>query len=175
MNYTFTSKNFKITDALSAKIAEKMSFLKRYFIVEDNTECHVNISEENGWHKIELMVFSKAGTLRSEQRERDLNIALDNALDKLEQQINRNKDRLNRRHKSALATAFIQTDTKTSEKDVVVRTKTIHPLPLELEEAILEMEMLGHTFFIYTDQESENTAVVYKRHDGGYGLIEIEE
>jgi len=175
MQFTFTSKNFKITDLLSNKIAEKMEFLKKYFIVDDNTECHVTITEENGIHKIELMVFSKAGILRCEEKDKDLNMALDIAISKLEKQISRNKERLNRRNKAALAETFIIDTFDIKSDDVVVRTKSISPDAMNLEDAILQMEMLGHSFFIYLDQESDQYAVVYKRNDGGYGLIEIEE
>ena len=175
MKYTFTSKNFKITDLLSSKVEQKMAFLEKYFIIDDSTEIHVTIGKESGIHKIELMVFSKAGVLRAEEKDRELNTALDIAVGKLEKQISRNKDRLNRRHKAALAATFIDDNPDPVKGDVVVRTKAISPQPMELDEAILQMEMLGHSFFIYLDQESEQYAVVYKRNDKGYGLIEIEE
>ena len=175
MLYTFTGKNFKITDNFSSKIEEKMDFLKKYFIMDDNTEAHVTISYENGIYKSELMVFSKAGILKSEERDRDLNNALEIAVNKLEKQITRNKERLNRRHKSALAEAFIEEVSEDLGEDIVVKTKSFTPQAMELEDAILQMEMLGHSFYVYLDQESEHYAVVYKRLDNGYGLIEIEE
>ena len=175
MIYTFTANNFKITDALSSKIKEEMSFLNKYFIVDDSTEAHVNVTLEGRTHKIELTVFTKAGVMRCEEKNYNLNKALEVAVNKLEKQICKNKERLNRRRKAALAEAFIDEQSVLSKADVAVRTKTISPQALELEEAILQMEMLGHSFFIYLDQETEHYAVVYQRDDGGYGLIEIEE
>lgn len=175
MKYTFTGKNFKITDRLSWKIEEKLEFLNKYFIIDDNTEVHVTISHENGIHKVELMVFSKAGILKSEERNRELNIALEVGVNKLEKQITRNKERLNRRRKAALADAFIESAGTAEKSEILVKTKTINPQAMELDEAILQMEMLGHSFFIYLDQESDQYAVVYRREESGYGLIEIEE
>ena len=175
MIYNFTGKNYKINDRLNWEIQERLEFLKKYFIIDDSTEVHVTISYENGIYKVELMVFSKAGILKSEQRERKLNTALDVAVNKLEKQITRNKDRLNRRRKAALAEAFVEIERAKTKDEMVVRTKSINPLPMELDEAILQMEMLGHSFFIYLDQETDQHAVVYKRDQGGYGLIEIEE
>ena len=97
------------------------------------------------------------------------------AIDKLEDQIRRQKTRLSRRHKDKLADAFIEQDEGTlADKDTPVRTKTIDPEKMDLEEAVMKMEMLGHSFFIYTDEESGVISVVYKRNDGGYGLIETE-
>ncbi len=175
MNYTFTGKNFNITDLLREKIENKLKFLTKYFIIDDNTECHVTVSEEKNIKKIELIVFSKAGALRSEEKDQDLNTALDIAVSKLEKQIIRNKQRLNRKRKPGLAEAFVEDDVAFSRDDVLVRTKTISLKAMDLEEAILQMEMLDHSFFIYLDQESDRHAVVYKRVNGGYGLIEIEE
>lgn len=175
MNYTFTGKNFTISDALREKVSEKMRFLSKYLIIDSTTECHVTISEERNIYKIELIVFSKVGILKSEEKDKDLNMALEICVNKLEKQITRNKQRLNRNRKAGLAEAFIDNDEVISKSDVLVRTKSITPEPMDLEEAILQMEMLGHSFFVYLDQENERYAIVYKRINGGYGLIEIDE
>ena len=103
---------------------------------------------------------------------------MDLAIDKLEDQIRRQKTRLSRRHREKLAKAFVEeeefVDPYFEEEDKPVRTKTVKLDRMDLDEAIIKMEMLGHSFFIYQDDETNSPAVVYKRNDGGYGLIETE-
>ena len=106
----------------------------------------------------------------------DLYAAIDLAIDKLEDQIRRQKTRLSRRHREALAESFIEEDDDLLKKgDVAVKTKSITVSDMDLEEAITRMEMLDHDFFIYNDSEDDQIAVVYRRHEGGYGLIEVEK
>ena len=100
---------------------------------------------------------------------------MDKVIDKLEDQIRRQKTRLTRKNKDSLAEAFLEDDEiYGSDDDVVVKTKSIEPVEMSLDDAIMKMELLGHDFFIYTDDETQKIAVVYKRYDGGYGLIETE-
>ncbi|PKM65034.1 MAG: ribosomal subunit interface protein, partial [Firmicutes bacterium HGW-Firmicutes-19] len=121
----------------------------------------------------------KVGYLRAEVVHEDFYAAVDLAMDKLEDQIRRQKTRLSRRHREKLALAFLKdkeniVEEPLKEKEIPVRTKTIAAQRMDLDEAIMRMEMLGHSFFIYTDNESDLIAVVYKRNDGGYGLLETE-
>ena len=127
--------------------------------------------------KIEVTIPTKFAVLRAEVVHDDLYAAIDLAIDKLEDQIRRQKTRLTRKNKEKLAYAFLETeelDEEYDEADEVVKTKSIVPDTMELDEAIMRMEMLNHNFFIYRDDETKEIAVVYKRHDGGYGLIETE-
>ncbi len=175
MKYTFTGKDFNVSNLLREKIMGEMNFLNKYFIIDDSTECHVTISLEKDIHKVEIMVFSKAGLLRNEVSDKDLNKALEIILEKLDSQISKNKQRLNRKKRTALVEAFFEDGEPVNSDEILVRTKSISPEPMDLEEAILQMEMLGHSFFIYLDQENEKYAVVYRRVKGGYGLIEIDD
>ena len=126
--------------------------------------------------KVEITIPSKVGILRAEVMHEDFYAAIDLAIDKLEDQIRRQKTRLSRRHKDSLAETFIEQNNNLSANDeVVVKTKTIDAEELSLDEAIMRMEMLSHSFFIYHDTESDKMAVVYKRLDGNYGLIEVDE
>ena len=111
--------------------------------------------------------------MRSEVVHQDFSTAVDLAIDKLEDQIRRQKGRLSRRHKESLAENFYEAPSE--DEDTPVRTKTIYADEMILDEAIMRMEMLSHSFFIYKDADSEKLAVVYKRNEGGYGLIEISE
>ena len=127
--------------------------------------------------KIEVTIPTKYAVLRAEVVQDDLYAAIDLAIDKLEDQIRRQKTRLTRKNKEKLAYAFIEDEEIEDEygdNDELVRTKSIVPDTMELDEAIMRMEMLNHSFFIYRDDETKEIAVVYKRHDGGYGLIETE-
>ena len=131
--------------------------------------------------KIEVTIHTKYAVLRAEVTHDDLYAAIDLVVDKLEDQIRRQKTRLTRKHKEKLAMAFIDDealyvdyDEVDEDEDEVVKTKSLVPETMDLDEAIMRMEMLNHTFFIYRDEETNEIAVVYKRHDGGYGLIETE-
>lgn len=173
MKYTYTGKNFKVTSNLSSKIEDKLDLLEKYFIVDDETEAHVSVSFEKEIYKVEITVFSKAGILRSEESDKDLNVALDNAVVTLEKQIVKNKDRLNRKKKASLAETFIE-ESADEEFDEVVKIKNLKPLPMDAETAALEMELIGHDFYIYLDESTNKYSVIYQREFGGYGLIEIE-
>ena len=122
-----------------------------------------------------MTIPTKFAILRAEVMDDDLYNAVDKVIDKLEDQIRRQKTRLTRKNKDSLAEAFLEDDEiYGSDDDVVVKTKSIEPVEMSLDDAIMKMELLGHDFFIYTDDETQKIAVVYKRYDGGYGLIETE-
>src|SRR5699024_8633770 len=126
--------------------------------------------------KIEVTIPTKFVVLRAEVVHDDLYAAIDLAVDKLEDQIRRQKTRLTRRHKEKLAYSFIEEQEidEAYEEEEVVKTKSLVTDTMDLDDAIMRMEMLNHSFFIYRDEETKEVAVVYKRHDGGYGLIETE-
>ena len=111
--------------------------------------------------------------MRSEVLHDNFQTGVDLAIEKIEDQIRKQKSRLSRRHKESLASSFIE-DTD-SEEDVPVRTKTVYADEMVLDEAIMRMEMLSHSFFVYKDADSNSIALVYKRNDGQYGLLEIKE
>ncbi|MCF0116042.1 MAG: ribosome-associated translation inhibitor RaiA [Erysipelotrichaceae bacterium] len=175
MRFEIIGKNINVTEGMREKIEKKLSFLDKYLIIDPNTIARVVCRVYPNSQKIEVTIPTKVGLLRTEVEHEDFYAAIDLAIDKLEDQIRRQKTRLSRRHKDKLADAFIEQDEGTlAEKDTPVRTKTIDPEKMDLEEAVMKMEMLGHSFFIYTDEESGVISVVYKRNDGGYGLIETE-
>ena len=163
---------------LSEKIEKKLNMLNKYFIIEEDDTANVVVRVYPTKQKIEVTIPTKYAVLRAEVVHDDLYAAIDLAVDKLEDQIRRQKTRLTRKNKTKLAEAFVDHELLGDEydesDDEVVRTKTIDPDLMDLDEAIMRMEMLGHSFFIYRDEETRSIAVVYKRHDGGYGLIETE-
>lgn len=167
-------KNVTVTEAMQLSTEKKLSFLDKYFLVDDNTQANVSIKVYPTSLKVEVTVFGKVGVLRAEVRHQDFYTALDLALDKLEDQIRKQKTRLSRKHREKLSKAFLESVDKNVEltPEAVVRTKSIAAEEMSLDDAIMRMEMLGHNFFVYTDEEAKRIAVVYKRLDGGYGLLE---
>ena len=162
MRFEIVGKNVSITPAMKEKIESKLSSLGKYLIIDEDTI-------------VEITIPSKIGILRTEVVNEDFYAAVDLAIDKLEDQIRRQKTRLSKRHKEHLAQAFINEATEAEEDDIPVRTKSVDAEEMELDEAIMQMELSGHNFYIYKDADSEKIAVVYARHNGGYGLIEVDE
>ena len=178
MNVQIYWKNITVTAAIAEKIEKKLNHLEKYFIIDENVVANVVVRVYPNKQKIEVTIPTKFAVLRTEVVHDDLYAAIDLAIDKLEDQIRRQKTRLTRKHKDKLAYAFIGDeeiiDDDYEEDDELVKTKSIVPETIDLDEAIMRMEMLNHSFFIYRDNETNEIAVVYKRNDGGYGLIETE-
>ena len=180
MRVNIHGKNLTITEAMYQRVDKKLSFLEKYFNIDEDTTANVVVRMFPTGLKLEITILTKVGYLRAEVVHEDFYAAVDLAMDKLEDQIRRQKTRLSRRHREKLALAFLKQNEPAAgepvvkEKEIPVRTKTIAAQRMDLDEAIMRMEMLGHSFFIYTDNESDLIAVVYKRNDGGYGLLETE-
>lgn len=173
MKFVVYGDNVTITDKMREEIEGRLSFLNKYVVVDETTSARVTVKDYGGELKIEVNIPTKVGLMRSEIVHNDFTAGIELAIDKLEDQIRRQKSRLSRRHKDSLASSFIEEDE--SDNDTPVRTKTIYADEMVLDEAIMQMEMLSHSFFIYKDADSQKIAVVYKRNDGGYGLIEVGE
>ncbi len=173
MKVIIHGKNVPITEGMQTKIEKKLQFLNKYFVIDENTVANVLVTVLPNKQKLEVTIPTKFGILRSEVIHEDVYSAIDLAIDKLEDQIRRQKTRLYRKGKDGLAKAFLE-EMDVIDDDIIIRTKNIAPEAMEVEEAIMRMEMLGHTFFIYRDIGSDDIAVLYRRHDGGYGVIETE-
>ena len=176
MKITLRGKNIEITEAIEEKVSEKLSKLDKYFIVSENVEAKVLVRTYPYGQKIEVTIPTEYVLLRAEVVDQDLYNAIDLVIDKLEGQIRKYKTRLSRKSKDnklALNVASIE-PLDHEEEDVIVKTKSISPKPMDMEEAIMQMELIGHSFFVYRDVETNEISVVYKRHNGGYGLIETQ-
>lgn len=176
MKITLRGKNIEITEAIEEKVSEKLSKLDKYFIVSENVEAKVLVRTYPYGQKIEVTIPTEYVLLRAEVVDRDLYNAIDLVIDKLEGQIRKYKTRLNRKSKDnklAFNLASIE-PLEEEEEDVLVKTKTITPKPMDMEEAIMQMELIGHSFFVYRDTETDAISIVYRRNDGDYGLIETE-
>ena len=175
MRFDIYGENITITDAMRHKIETKLSFLKKYFMIDGNTMVRVVAKVYPNGQKVEITIPTKVGILRAEVIHQDFYAAIDLAIDKLEDQIRRQKTRLSRRHKDSFAKSFANQTEDLMDNDMLVRTKRIYADEMTLDEAIANMEMLSHNFFIYKDIDVGKIAVVYKRFDDSYGLIEVDE
>lgn len=184
MDYNIRGENIEVTPALRDYVEKKIGKLERYFNNTPNATVHVNLKVYNDkTSKVEITIPMTNLVLRAEERKEDMYAAIDTITDKLERQIRKHKTKVNRKFRTTGSTmdlfAFdgeeagqeeiIDTDDNDLE---VVRNKRFDLKPMDSEEAILQMNMLGHNFFVYTNAETEVTNVVYKRKDGRYGLIE---
>ncbi|WP_303395294.1 ribosome hibernation-promoting factor, HPF/YfiA family, partial [Amedibacillus dolichus] len=156
MKVNIYGKNITVTPALSEKIEKKLNHLEKYFMIDDSVVANVVVRVYPNKQKIEVTIPTKYAVLRTEVVHDDLYAAIDLAIDKLEDQIRRQKTRLTRKNKEKLAYAFIEEmdfEDSYEDNDELVRTKTVTADTMELDEAIMRMEMLGHSFFIYRDNE----------------------
>ncbi|MBM7705187.1 ribosome hibernation-promoting factor, HPF/YfiA family [Chryseomicrobium aureum] len=182
LNFNIRGENIEVTPAIREYVETKIEKIDRYFNEELNSTANVNLKVYNDKQtKVEVTIPMKNLTLRAEERHTDMYAAIDLIVDKLERQIRKHKTKVNRkfREREGVGSYFATTEgalapePETAEEDyTIVRTKTFDLKPMDQEEAILQMNMLGHNFFIFTDAESNGTNIVYKRKDGKYGLIE---
>ncbi|WP_423363157.1 ribosome hibernation-promoting factor, HPF/YfiA family [Mycoplasma sp. P36-A1] len=181
MKYSVRGENVEVTEALNEFVKSRLDTLDKYFVVDDTTKANVLLSvERGGIEKVETTIPTKFGILRAEATEKDLYDAIDRVVDKLERQVRKLKTKFKKHRKEkeklglALDPAFLEApeDLYLEEEEEIVRTKHITPEAKDVETAILEMEMLHHDFYIYRDIETENIHLIYKRKNGGYGVIE---
>lgn len=178
MKTRIIGKNVEITEAMREKIEDKLNRLSKYAMIDDDAQARVVCRVYPVGQKIEVTIPTKYAVLRAEVKSEDIYSAIDKAIDKLEDQMRRQKTRLSRKgrgkEKFAEALADIEMLEEDGFNDEVVRTKSLLPDEMDIDEAIMRMEMLNHNFFIYKDEDTNNISVVYKRADGGYGCIETE-
>lgn len=177
MNLKITGKNFDVTDALKERVNKKLGKLDKFF--RPGTEAQVTMSVQRNRHILEVTIITGGITLRAEVAGDDMYACIDKAQDILERQIRKNKTRLAKRlHEGILEQpdAFRPgtEDVKEEKEFRVVRTKRFAVKPMPVDEAILQMNLLGHEFFMFTNAETNQVNVVYRRKDGNYGLIEPE-
>ncbi|MDD6257671.1 MAG: ribosome-associated translation inhibitor RaiA [Erysipelotrichaceae bacterium] len=176
MRFEIVGKNVTVTPAMKEQIEKKLSTLDKYLLIDPDTIARVVARVYPNAQKVEVTIPTKVGILRAEVVNDDFYAAVDLAIDKLEDQLRRQKTRLSKRHREHLAEAFInESEAEDNEEDIPVRTKTVVADEMILDEAIMQMELSGHNFYIYKDEDSEKISVVYRRRNGGYGLIEVDE
>ena len=178
MRCQIVGKYIAITDAMKRKVEEKLSKMDKYFVINEDVVAKVLARTYKTMQKVEITINTKMMDFRVEVTAKDFYEAVDLALDKLEGQMRKLKTKLCRRHKESLGESiafenFINEED--DENDEMVRVKEVYLKPMDIEEAITRMEALGHSFFLYRDADDDLISVVYKRFDGGYGVIQGRE
>ena len=163
----------KVTEAIKKQVEEKLGKLDQYFEKPEELKAYVVIRIRNKEQIIEVTIPTPKFTLRSETSEEDLYAAIDFTVDKLERQIRKNKTKMRRKFKDVLQYEMMNDALETEEEpeSQIVRRKTIELRPMDEEEAILQMELVDHDFFIFKNIDTESVSVLYKRKDGSYGII----
>jgi putative sigma-54 modulation protein len=182
MIYNIRGENIEVTPALREYVEKKIGKLERYFENTEDVYVHVNLKVYNDKQgKIEVTIPMPQLLLRAEERHDDMYAAIDLVADKLERQIRKHKTKVTRklreRDKEVKQVLVAQNNNAPVEENEeeefeIVRTKHFSLKPMDSEEAILQMNLLGHNFFIFTNAETNRTNIVYRRKDGKYGLIE---
>lgn len=179
MMYNIRGQRFQVTDALRDYVEKKLSRLERYFETPVASEINVTLSVTKGQHTVEVTIPLVGVMLRAEEKSEDMYASIDVVVDKLERQIRKHKTKVNRKFRqgSGVRALFREEGSAVSVLDEedeleLVRTKRFTLKPMDVEEAILQMNMVGHNFFVFANSDSKEVNVVYKRSDGKYGLIE---
>lgn len=174
MKFIISGKNIDVTDGLRSAVNEKIGKLERYFT--DSTEIHVTLSTEKERQKIEVTIPMKGNIIRAEQESNDMYVSIDLVEEIIERQLRRYKTKLIEKQQTAVSLnkAFIEEDNEDDEEIRIIRTKRFAVKPMDSEEACVQMELLGHSFFVFRNAETDEVNVVYKRKNHTYGLIEPE-
>ena len=191
LRYNVRGENIEVTDAIREYVEAKVGKVEKYFTDVPEANAHVNLKTySDKTAKVEVTIPLPNVVLRAEETSPDMYGSVDLVSDKLERQIRKYKTKVNRRQRRQTVEAPEPVDpdlldthvegldgeeTEQLESDAgveIVRTKQLDLKPMHAEEAVLQMDMLGHDFFIVEDAETESTNIVYKRHDGKYGLLE---
>jgi len=180
MKFEIRGKNIEVTDALRDYATKRLSKLEKY--IDDVKSAQVAMSVEGDRHKVEVTIPLNGVILRGEESSEDMYSSIDMVEEKLEKQIEKYKTRLYRSNRGAGLKKALRDELKQAveaganpvENFKIVRTKRFALKPMNEEEAIMQMNLLGHSFFVFFNAESEEVNVVYRRRDSNYGLIEPE-
>ncbi|MCD7726621.1 MAG: ribosome-associated translation inhibitor RaiA [Clostridiales bacterium] len=174
MKFIIIGKNIEVTEGLRTAVEEKIGKLAKYFTEE--TEAHVTLSVEKDRQKIEVTIPMKGNIIRSEQVSSDMYVSIDLVEEIIERQLKKYKNKLADKKQAAafLRQEFMEKDYMDDEEVQIIRTKKFDIKPMYPEDACVQMELLGHNFFVFCNAETDQVNVVYKRKGGAYGLIEPE-
>ena len=173
MELVIRGDKIKITDAMKSYIEEKIGKLDKYLEDSANIRATVVVKIKNHNQIVEVTIPLKSFILRSEESQEDFYAAVDKAVDKLERQIRKNKTRLMSKNTKTYDFSFSEIEDYEDNEDNIIKRKKIEVKPMDEEEAILQMELLGHEFFVFKNDETNNVNILYKRKDGNYGILEI--
>ncbi|HPW52863.1 MAG TPA: ribosome-associated translation inhibitor RaiA [Erysipelotrichaceae bacterium] len=173
MKVNVYSKDVNLSAEEEKRISDKLSFLDKYLLIDPETIANAVVKKHGNNIKLEITIPSKIGYLRSEVVDTDVKNAIDKSIDKLEDQIRRQKTRLSRRHKEKLAKAFIDEAESDDKEDVIARVKRVVVDELDTDEAIIQMELVNHNFYVFRDKDTGLISIIYRRDQGDYGILEV--
>lgn len=185
MKFNVRGENIEVTNALREYVEKKVGRIEKFFDTPPTSDVNVTMKVIKDVHSVEVTLQLPGLVLRGEEANEDMYAAIDLVVEKVERQIRKHKTKINRkfRQEGSLRSLFKEDLNNNNnnrgfkEEDdlLVVRTKRFNIKPMDIEEAILQMDMLGHSFFVFSNSDTDEMNVVYKRKDGKYGLIEPEE
>lgn len=171
MRIDIRGDKIKITEGMKNQIEEKIGHLDSYFKEPESLKAYVVVRVKNNEDIIEVTVPTPKFTLRSETSDKDFYAALNTSIDKLERQIRKNKTKLKKKFKDTLKYEMIDMEIEEEQVSNITKRKELTLHLMDEEEAVLQMELLGHDFYIFKNSDTDNVSVVYKRKDGEYGII----
>ena len=174
MRITITGRNIDITDGLKSAVEDKLAKLEKYFTPD--TDVFVTLSVEKERQKIEVTIPVKGNIIRSEQVSNDMYVSIDLVEEVIERQLKKYKNKLVSKQQSVahFRKEFIEKEVQSDDEIQIIRTKRFGMKPMYPEDACVQMELLGHNFFVFRNAETDEVNVVYKRKGNTYGLIEPE-
>ena len=174
MQYIISGRNIDVTEGLKSAIHEKIGKLERYFTPD--TEVHVTLSVEKERQKIEITIPMKGNIVRAEQTSDDMYVSIDLVEEIIERHLRKYKNKIVDRQQAAasLSKAFVEEEIEDDDEIKIIRSKRFAMKPMDPEEACVQMELLGHDFYVFRNAISDEVNVVYKRKDHTFGLIEPE-
>jgi len=175
MRYIITGKNIEVTAGLKSAVQDKIGKLEKYF--SPDTEVHATLSVEKDRQKIEVTIPVKGNIIRAEQVNADMYASIDLVVDIIEKQLKKYKNKIIDNKQSGpsdFTQAFLDEDYEDEDEIAITRVKKFAIKPMDPEEACLQMELLGHDFYVFRNSETDEVNVVYKRKNNTYGLIEPE-
>lgn len=174
MKFIIVGKNIDVTEGLKSAVEEKIGKLEKYF--NPDTEVHVTLSVEKERQKIEVTIPVKGSIIRSEQTSSDMYVSIDLVEEIIERQLKKYKSKIvdKQERNSSFKQDFIDDDYEEEEEIKIIRSKKFDIKPMYPEDACIQMELLGHDFYVFCNAETDQVCVVYKRKGNTYGLIEPE-
>lgn len=175
MRYIISGKNIDVTEGLKSAVYDKIGRLEKYFT--SDTEVHVTFNVEKDRQEIEVTIPMKGNIIRAEQVSSDMYVSIDLVEEIIERQIKKYKTKLIEQKQAAINfnETFIEDEEDLDDEEIkVTRSKRFAMKPMDVEEACIQMELLGHSFYVFRNAETDEVNVVYKRKGSTYGLIEPE-
>lgn len=177
MKISIRGDKITVTKSMKEYITEKLGKLDKYFESPKSTECKVLVKVKNQEESIEVTVPTSKFTLRAEERHSDFYAAVDLVVDKLEGQIRKNKNRLGKKYRDVpkfeMSFDFEVSDDEEEEVPKIIKRKEMEMKPMDEEEALLQIDLLNHDFFVFKNIDEDCVSVLYKRKDGKFGIIDV--